>query len=96
MESALKICRKYYPKVYKLYTEGNDECKSIAIDIYYHGWGSTFDKDIADFCEKIGFGIQQDENEMYFVSYSGAYGFYNSEYGFHKELNVYYNKQIKS
>ena len=86
MESILKICRKYYPQVYKLYTKGNDECKSIAIDIYYHRWGSTLDKDIADFCEKIGFGIQQDENKIYFVSYGGTYGFYNGEYGFHNEL----------
>ena len=71
MKSPLETCKRYYPKIYKLWNEGNDECKMIAYNIYYHNYGSTFDKDIADYCETIGFHVRFDDSwgsRIYYIS----------------------------
>ena len=69
--SSLDICKKHYPMIYRLWTEGNDECKGVAYNIYHHNWGHTFDKNIANFCKSIGFNVCDDkENESsYYIKY---------------------------
>ena len=51
MIEPLKVCKKYYPKIYKLWMEGDNECKAIAYNIYYHNYGYTFNKNIANYCK---------------------------------------------
>lgn len=53
----LEVCKKYYHKVYNLYTKGNDECKRIAYHIYYTNYGTTYHEDIADFCRTLGLRV---------------------------------------
>lgn len=71
MKSKLDICKKYYPKIYNLWEKGNDECKRIAYNIYYHHYGHTYDLNIAQFCKEIGFNVVVDEeNESsYYIKY---------------------------
>lgn len=71
MIEPLKVCKKYYPKIYRLWMEGNNECKTIAYNIYYHNYGYTFNKDIADYCKEIGLRVKPDDifgNDGYFIS----------------------------
>ena len=69
--SGLEVMKKSYPKLYELYNKGNDECKKIAINIYYHNYDTTFNEDVVDYCKNIGFNVYNDkENEgLYYIKY---------------------------
>lgn len=69
MATLLEICKKHYPKIYKLWTEGNDECKVIAYNIYHHNWGHTLNDEIMEFCQKIGFRIEKDGDFGWYIKY---------------------------
>ena len=60
----LDICKKYYPKIYRLYMQDSDECKMMAYNLYYHNWASTIHEKTAKLCKEIGFRVREDNDFM--------------------------------